>query len=774
LGSTPASTASSRERSHGGRAGRAPARAVAVALPYALGCALSCALAPLAGCGAAVPADVDPEAVPVDAYPLDHGRRSSGGPDPAFGAPRASAPTAAPSVVRRALRADGEIIVLEGDDRFLTAGGDGYGLTQDNLVAVAREVLAQYPDVFDTIQLHTTFPDRANGGAYYQGIANDVAGLGRDVFDGRPGWGLASGAGRLSGFVNMNSLETFGGLEQAGIARSSFHAVIAQELTHRWLFFMAFRGSNGMASDRLLGRDEAHWSRLAQANGSVQDGNRWRQLDERTFLLEGNDDDLAPLDLYGMGIYRADQVPPLYYLDEATLDGMPLTSTSRIPRGARVQGRKIDVTIEQVVAALGPRNPPAGTEDPYYRVALVLLTAPGQSEAEIAPYLRAVKQVGETFPETYKSWTRGAGAICMRTSARCPEPRIGLDRAGLLDDDDGTLGPGDAGRLAVRVRNDGLGTAEGVQVTVRSLTDGVTVRSATVTAPAIAEGAAVDVGAAFDVAIGAEVPCASLASFEVMSTTREGPRFRARFELAIGQRVLRVDDLEDVPGWRVDPASNDTATAGRWGIGAPEFVSVLGVVTQPAQDHTPGLGKLAFVTGPAKGATFGTHDVDGGATTLESPIFPLEGATAPSLSFYAWFVARDFAAAGGPTAVPGAALEVLGSSDGGANYVPLRTIDVDTTPWTRVTIPLAGALPITNRMRFRYVARDASASGVTEAAIDDLELTELVPQCAPKQPSPSPTAPPDAGGCANTSGHGGLALLGAAGLAALGARRRRR
>ncbi len=725
-------------------------------------------------CGAAGLADADPESIPVDAYPLDHGRRASGGPDPAFAAlPAVAPPKPQSGVARRALRADGEVIVIEGDDRLLTAGGGGFGLTQDNLVAVAREVLAQYPDVFDTIQLHTTFTDLASGGAYYQGIANDVSGLGRDVFDGRPGWGLASGSGRLSGFVNMNSLETFGGLEQAGIARSSFHAVIAQELTHRWLFFMAFRGANGMISDRLLGRDQAHWSRLAQANGSVQDGNRWRQLDERTFLLEGNDDDLAPLDLYGMGIYRAEQVPPFYAIDEATLDGMPLTPTSRIPRGARVQGRRLDVTIEQVVAALGPRNPPARTEDPYYRVALVLLTAPGQTDAEIAPYLRAVKQVGETFPETYKSWTRGAGAICMKTSARCPEPRIGLDRAGLLGDDDGTLGPGDVGRLTVRIRNDGLGTAEGVQVTVRSMTEGVTVRSATVTAPAIAEGSAVDVGAAFDVTVGADVPCASIASFEVTSTTREGPRFRARFELPVGQRVLRVDDLEDVPGWRVDPAANDTATAGRWAVGAPEFVSVLGVVTQPAQDHTPGIGKLAFVTGPAKGATFGTNDVDGGATTLESPIFPLEGATAPSLSFYAWFVARDFAAAGGPIDVPGAALEVLGSSDGGATYVSLRTIDTDTAAWTRVTVPL-DALPITQRMRFRFLVRDTSASGITEAAIDDLELTELVPQCAPEQRSPSPIAPPEAGGCANTSGHGGLALLGLAGLAARRTPRRRR
>jgi hypothetical protein len=613
---------------------------------------------------------------------------------------------------RSALRTEGEVIVLEGGPRFVTSGGPGsFGLLPENQRAIVAEVLSVHPDVFDTIQVYLSFLDEAHvGTAYYEGISNQVAGIGRRVNDGRSFWGL-SDVGRLSGFSNMNLIDQFGPLEEAGRARSRYHAVIAQELSHRWLFYMTFRDETGADNSALLGRDDAHWSRLAQSNGSVQDGIDWRDNGDGTFTALGQEYAFAPLDLYAMGIYRPDQVPPLFYLVDPTLDGMPITEQSRIPSGARIRARKVEVTIDQIIASLGPRNPPAGTETPYYRAAFVLLTAPGQRESEWRPYLETLQAIQQSFPETYEAWTSGAGAICTKVTERCPEPLIDADSWRVSDGGDDLVAPGERFDLHLRVRNDGLGTAEGVLVRLEAKSPGVTVETATISAPPIAEAAAVDLGAPFSIRLDPSIPCGTSIELLMTATTREGPRFRREISLVIGNRTLDADAMNEGFDWTVDPEGDDDVTAGAWEIGEPELITVYGIVTQPAADHSPGEAKLAFHTGPKRGSNFSVADVDGGKTTLESPIFSIAGAIDPSLVFYAWFVAEDFAAQGGPKPVAGAALTVLGSNDGGATWIELASITERTSAWQRTTIRLLPELPPTNRMRFRFHSERSHAAG---------------------------------------------------------------
>ncbi len=726
------------------------------------------------GCGK--PASPDPEAPPADVYANDVGATGTFRPDPAF----RPVPAGPVRLARRALRAEGEVIVLDGaDPRFVTRdAGGALGITDDNQVAIVQEVLAHYPDVFDTIQIYLSFLDEAHAGsAYYQGISSDVQGIGRMPFNSRTAWGLPA-QGRLSGFSNMNVVDQFGPLANAGRPLSSYHAVVAQELTHRWLFFFTFREGD-MDSTALLGRDQAHWSRLAQADGSVQDGNRWREVGAPgSFLMEGNDDGFAPLDLYGMGIYDRSQVPNFFYLTDATLaDGTPVTPTSNIQPGTRVTATKVDVGITQVIRSLGPRNPPAGTETPYYRAAFVFIEGPDQTAEERRPFLEATQAVQENFPITYKTWTGGAGAICTKTSVRCPEPLIDLDGALVKDGGDDLIAPAEQVELLLRVRNDGLGTAENVQVTLRSLDGKATVETTTITAPPIAEGAAVELGSRFRLTAAADVVCGSVIELEMQATSQEGPEFRRKLQLIVGNTTLKSDALDEAPDWTVDPDRDDTATAGAWALDTPEFASLLGVVTQPGADQSPGASKLSFHTGPARGTSPTSNDVDGGRTTLESPIYAIEGARDPTLIFHHWFVAEDFSVQGGPVPVAGAALTVLGSSDGGATWKELAALSARTPTWTRTAIGLRDQLAITNRMQFRFVVSDPSMTGVVEAGIDDLALVDVLDGCA-VDPGPGDGEKPpvvEESGCAATSPRGlapvlALALVGAGAWAA---RRRR-
>lgn len=719
----------------------------------------------LAGCGRPAGDGPRSEAPPPEVYAQDTVRPDGFVPNPAF------VPIVPTHDLRRsALRLEGEILVVEGDARTVSqAGGGVFGILPENQRAIVQEVLAVHPDIFDTIQIYTSFVDQAHlGSAYYSGIANAVSGIGIGSYNSRPSYGLPREGGRLSGFSNMNSMlmwgrGSFDGLDQV---RSSYHAIIAQELSHRWLFFMRFRDGTGQLSDALIGRDGSHWSRLAHAYGSVQDGQWWEDNGGGTFHNQGTDLGFAPLDRYAMGMIPAEDVEPFFFIDGATLDGQPLGPTDRVPQFALVQGRRVDVTMTQILAAMGPRNPPAGIESPYYRAAFVLVTAPGEPRSSWGPHLEALQRVAANFPESWRRWTEGAGAMCTRVSELCPEPKIELAEVTVRDGNDDLLAPDEDFQLELAIQNAGIGTAEGVRVTLIPLDPAVEVFTDGVTAPPVPEGGRVTLSERFSLRVAADAECGSAVRLLARFATREGPTFSATFELGIGTRQVTFDPLEEGPDWRVDPDGDDDAVRGQWELGVPELVSITGVITQPGEDHTPGDGKLAFMTGPEAGAFFSDHDVDGGKTTLESPAFALRGTRDPVLVFYAWRVAVDLTRTP-PGPVPGSDLVVQVTNDGGERWHELGRVTENTLEWTRVSLRIRDAVEPTNRIKFRFVIADQTTTGTVEAGIDDLEIIDYLESCEGIEGPETPDA-----GAGDGGGGGGMREDGGCGCTDLAPRPR--
>ena len=253
--------------------------------------------------------------------------------------------------------------------------------------------------------------------------------------------------------------------------------------------------------------------------------------------------------------------------------------------------------------------------------------------------------------------------------------------------------------------------------------------------------------------------------------TAEGPTYTDTFELNVGTVVLKEDPLNEAPDWKIDPDGNDTALEGAWELGEPGLVTVLGRVTQPGEDHTPGENTLSFHTGVEATSFFADNDLDGGRTTLETPIFAIAGAVDPIFTFWGWHTAGDFTVQGGPGPVEGAELFVLASNDGGATYTELGSISENTEAWTRFSFRIRDALEPTNRMRFRFRIADESGVGNVEAGVDDLRIIDYVEGCQLEVPDSRPDPDPDPGledegGCRSTSGAatGFLALLACLGL----------
>jgi hypothetical protein len=175
-----------------------------------------------------------------------------------------------------------------------------------------------------------------------------------------------------------------------------------------------------------------------------------------------------------------------------------------------------------------------------------------------------------------------------------------------------------------------------------------------------------------------------------------------------GVATILVDDAETDTGWTLG-APGDLAHTGLWIWADP-----VGTAYQPEDDHTPAPGHLCFVTGNADpGDMDGREDVDGGHTTLLSPLFDLSGASWAEVAYWRYYVVE---------LTYDEVFQVDISSDGGQTWSPLETV-THTAGWTRAAFDLFElGIPLTDQMQLRFIAEDTGTGSLVEALVDDLVI----------------------------------------------------
>jgi len=195
-----------------------------------------------------------------------------------------------------------------------------------------------------------------------------------------------------------------------------------------------------------------------------------------------------------------------------------------------------------------------------------------------------------------------------------------------------------------------------------------------------------------------------------------GSPFETSSELS--STTLVADTMETVTGWTVG-APGDTATTGIW-----TRVDPIGTAAQPEDDHTLS-GTQCWVTGAGTpGGTLGEDDVDGGATTLLSPIYNLTNTLSPTISYWRWY-------SNGAGASPGEdTFEVSISSDGGLSWVLVEQVGpvgIGTTgSWIQHRFSPASLIPLTSNVRLRFVASDLFNGSIVEAGVDDVLIEDTI------------------------------------------------
>jgi uncharacterized protein (TIGR03437 family) len=214
--------------------------------------------------------------------------------------------------------------------------------------------------------------------------------------------------GTAYGRIGTNKNGTFNGLlTDYDPARY----LISHELGHRWLAFLEYMDG----AQRKPLSDPIHWFdslHVPAANpirqtyeSSPMNGSYWVEKADGSFEEHASGDHIPTgygfLDLYAMGLLRADQVPDFFNVENL----VPIPSNGLYT----VRGTKKIISISQVVAAMGSRAPSADIAQKQFATCFILLVQKGAVPTQAG--LERIDGVRRAWEDHFGKATGGRGSM---------------------------------------------------------------------------------------------------------------------------------------------------------------------------------------------------------------------------------------------------------------------------------------------------------------------------------------------------------------------------
>jgi len=194
-------------------------------------------------------------------------------------------------------------------------------------------------------------------------------------------------------------------------------------------------------------------------------------------------------------------------------------------------------------------------------------------------------------------------------------------------------------------------------------------------------------------------------------------------------------DFNNFPGsWTYGfPMPIDSATTGMWAEEVPVGMIIDGYDFAPTTQHTPG-GFVCAVTqlNTSSTGSAGEFDVDGGRSTLQSPVIDITGHLNPVVSYYRWFSNDP------PTSAnPGNDPWYVEVTDDGNTWVPVEFTYVSDNSWRRFAFRVSDYVNQTANFQMKFMVSDSIITSIgppgcgtspfcggslVEAALDDIEI----------------------------------------------------
>ena len=359
-----------------------------------------------------------------------------------------------PATAHAQLTVDDVAVVVDVDGKI--AAGEGSFLpgmvTPDGwLASTACAFFEEWEDEYDVIFVFTTLS--RGGTPIQQGwpVQRAAMGIGRDR------WGdqtsrFCAGNQRLKQAVNMGRIEDLPDTPDGlwGLGMSGME-LMAHEFGHHWLATVNFDKDDGQGLQCHLrgyepsgnngggpspgaqtcsgGYAEAdfnnHWSYYFNSQ-SVMYGSNIEDLGDGQFRFVYEGPGYGPLDQYLMGLRAPEEVGPLFLVE--TNMGLTGSSSVLVREDRIVSGTRVDFTIDDIIHAEGPRDPP--TSPCHWKAAAILLV-PEEGYPPFPQHVRQVRDYAERFEEFYDWATDHRGSMDFTLDGRgagtktCPAPGYG-------------------------------------------------------------------------------------------------------------------------------------------------------------------------------------------------------------------------------------------------------------------------------------------------------------------------------------------------------------
>jgi len=270
-------------------------------------------------------------------------------------------------------------------------------------IAVARKFYQTHSDDYQQLIIYTSRSLIQSGSfAYEETVQNKDRGIGVDLLDLSASYGSH---GHLESVVDMDAITKYpDDLNQRFLGEDSTLTVLAHEVGHRWLAQAVFK--DGSATSReLLGRAGVHWSFFFNSNGSYLEGNEITDVGGGSFRTTGASLRYSPLDQYLMGLRSPSEVGSSFVVRQPLGAG---SDAGRNPQtGITFAGTRKDVTIEDIIAALGSRNPPTAPTTPF-REAFVYVAVGGPADPTA---IQKIERIRAAWPSFFLQSTEGRSTV---------------------------------------------------------------------------------------------------------------------------------------------------------------------------------------------------------------------------------------------------------------------------------------------------------------------------------------------------------------------------
>ncbi len=285
---------------------------------------------------------------------------------------------------------------------------------------VACSIITALGDRFDFIASYSDFrvdnpeggtPSTGPRGGNVSGIGTRTNGLERYCSQGRLQWMYVEPVSTAA--IQFGERSPDGRMKDYDFAMSQ----IGHELGHRW----AADASAVVDGDTIV-LGPVHWAagvHLPAAfpygrsyEADAMGGSTWKDNGDGTWTQLDRDyyspaKGYSWLALYLMGLARPEEVKPLFILRNLSRTGRQDDDGHPIYTGDRT-----DITIEQVIAAMGPREPDFEHAQKAFNTAIVVMTMPGEQPTR--ELVDGAKAIGEHWITYWSKTTGGRSVMTVR------------------------------------------------------------------------------------------------------------------------------------------------------------------------------------------------------------------------------------------------------------------------------------------------------------------------------------------------------------------------